>query len=291
MPTLEIITPSYRPDRELCGDLARSVRRFAPEGTRHTIIVPPSDLAHFRPLEHEGATIVTTRDVMPRGFFRLPIANVWLSAGAPLPPVRGWIAQQIVKLQAAAQSTADAVLVADSDVEFVRPFSLADYLIDGRIPLYRLEGAVSAHLPLHMRWDDVSRRLLGLPPEHSPRRADYICWPCLWDPDVVRATLDQVERVTGDRWAVAVGRELHFSEMVLYGVYAEQHVASEERMPFTADMRCPSFSDERALDETALADFIRTVRAADVAVMISAKSGTDLDLRRRMIGALNPADT
>jgi len=54
-------------------------------------------------------------------------------------------------------------------------------------------------------------------------------------------------------------------------------------------MRCPAFSDERSLDEEALTGFLRTLRRADMAVMISAKSGTDLDLRRRLIGALATA--
>lgn len=286
VPTMEIITPSYAPDRELAGDLVRSVRRFAPQGTRHTVIVPPRDLAMFRPLEADGATVRSTREVMPRGFFRMPLANAWLSARSPWPPVRGWIAQQIVKLQAAANSTADTVLVADSDIEFVRPFSLTDFLIDGRVPLYRLEDAVTSALPRHMIWDGVARRLLGLPASTAPARSDYICWPCVWDPAVVRGALRTVERTTGKPWAVAVGRELHFSEMVLYGVYAEHAATLHSPTPFTTDMHCPSFSDERALDEPALMGFLGTLDRGDVAVMISAKSGTDLELRRRSIAAI-----
>ncbi|TFV84076.1 hypothetical protein E4V99_03105 [Microbacterium sp. dk485] len=280
---MEIITPSYAPDRELCGDLVRSVRRFAPIGTRHTVVVPPSDLTLFRPLEAEGATVIATRDIMPRGFVRLPRMNMWLSVRAPWPPVRGWIAQQIVKLQAVAASTADAVLVVDSDVEFVRPFALSDFLVDGRVPLYRLDGAVTDHLPRHLLWDRAARELLGLAPDAAQPRPDYICWPCVWDPAVVRAALARVQRVAGTAWPVAVGRRLHFSEMVLYGVFAEYGRGPVEPLPVTADMHCPSFSDERALDRVALDRFLADVSDDDVAVMISAKSGTDLAVRREAI--------
>ncbi|MCX6502861.1 MAG: DUF6492 family protein [Microbacterium sp.] len=287
---MEIITPSYAPDRELCGDLARSVGRFAPAGTRHTVIVPPRDAALFRPLEDEGADVRSTREVMPRGFVRIPFANVWLSARAPWPPVRGWIAQQIIKLSAAASSTADAVVIADSDVAFVRRFSLDDFLIDGRVPLYRWADAVTGGLPRHLAWDAVARRLLGLPADRTVPRPDYICWPCVWDPAVVRGALQRVERTSGTPWAVAIGRELHFSEMVLYGVYAEHVLSASRPMPVTVDMHCPSFSDERALDGPELDDFLARLTPDDIAVMISAKSGTDLARRRAAISAVTGPD-
>ena len=34
--------------------------------------------------------------------------------------------------------------------------------------------------------------------------------------------LARVEEVTGRRWLEAVGKELHFSECTLYGVYADE---------------------------------------------------------------------
>lgn len=278
--TLELVTPSYAPDRELCGDLVRSARRYAPPGTVHTVIVPPADVTLFSPLAADGARIRSTAEVFPRGFTKLPRANVWINRRTPWLPVRGWIAQQIVKLAAVAASTADVVLVADSDVEFVRPFSADDFLVGGRPPLYRLPAAVTPALPRHMRWDAVARRLLGVEPSATEQLPDYICWPCLWQPAIVRDALDRVERVTGLPWAAAIGRQPHFSEMVLYGVYVD-HVLREG--PFTADMHCPSFSDESALDDVALAAFLERIAPGDVAVMISAKSGTDLAARRDAI--------
>jgi hypothetical protein len=280
MTTLEIITPSYAPDRELCGDLVQSVTRLAPPDTRHTVIVPARDVTAFAPLRAGGADVQSTRTIMPRSFRALPGVNAWLNVRTPWVPVRGWIAQQIIKLEAVARSAADAVLVVDSDVIFIRPFTADDFLVDARVPLYALPDAVSAELPRHMMWDAVARRLLGLPGSDATTHPDYICWPCLWDPELVRGALKRVADVTGKPWASAIGAELHFSEMVLYGVYAQEIAGVATR---TADMHCPSFSDERALDAAALDGFLSRVRPTDVAVMISAKSGTDLGERRRAL--------
>jgi hypothetical protein len=277
---LEIITPSYAADRELCGDLVRSIRTFAPAGTAHTVIVPARDVALFRPLERDGATVIEVGDVLPRHFVKVPFVNGWVNVRSPWPPVRGWIAQQIVKLEAVARSRADAVLVVDSDVQMVRAFTVDDFLVDGEVPLYRREGAVTAELPRHMLWDAAARRLLGLAPDASPQHPDYVCWPCLWQPSVVRAALARVEQTTRRDWASAIGRELHFSEMVLYGVYADEVASAPVH---TDDMHCPACSDEHALDSAQLTEFLASLTPSDVAVMISAKSGTDLELRRAAI--------
>lgn len=288
MPTFEIITPSYSDDRELCGDLVRSIRRFAPAGTPHTLIVPRRDVALFRPLEQEGVTVIEVGDVLPRRFVKVPFVNGWVNVRSPWPPVRGWIAQQIVKLEAVARSTADVVLVVDSDVQMVRKFDVDDFLVNGQVPLYRLDGAVTSALTRHMLWDAVARRLLGVPADESPQHPDYVCWPCLWQPSLVRATLARVEEVAGRDWASAIGRELHFSEMVLYGVYVDE-VASTS--VYTDDMHCPAISDERALDSAQLSAFLASLTPADVAVMISAKSGTDLELRRAAISRASGPDS
>jgi hypothetical protein len=281
-----VLTPSYRPDHELCVDLNRSVLRFAPPDVRHAIVVPSADRGLFGPLASGRTAVLDVRDVVPRELRKVARLNLWVNPRRPLPPVRGWVAQQIVKLAAVAGAGEDLVLLADSDLAFVRPFGAATFAPDGVVPLYRRDGAVSARMPRHMLWDDTARRLLGLPPSAAPVRPDYICWPCAWEPAVVRRMLSRVEQATGLPWATAVGRELHVSEMVLYGVFVDAVEARDRDVPRTADMRCPSHSDERALDRDGLAAFLAGVREQDVAVMVSAKSGTSPALRRRMVAEL-----
>ncbi|MDQ0894278.1 DUF6492 family protein [Agromyces ramosus] len=276
--SMTIITPSYAPDLELCRDLRASLQQCAP-GVGHRIIVPHADLAAFAVLARGNATVEDVNSVMPAGFRKVPFLNAWVSLRSPLPPVRGWIAQQIVKLAAVARARTDIALVVDSDVAFLRPFDAATFAPHGRLPLYRIPGAVTPALPRHMIWHRVARQLLGLPPTSSTALPDYICWPCAWSPAVVRAMLERVQGVTGRHWAAAIGRELHFSEMILYGVYVDEVLGADPR-DATRDMRCPSHPDEIPLDRSGFDEFLRGVRETDVAVMVSAKSGTALEVRR-----------
>lgn len=280
-PSIEIVTPSYAPDLELCRDLVESVAAFARTPVRHRIIVPARDADAFAGLASDSVRIERVPDVLPRGLVAVPRANVWLNTRAPWSPVRGWIAQQIVKLAASAGSAADVVLLVDSDVVFVRPFDASTYLVDGEVPLYRLPGAVDARLPRHVAWDAVARRLLGLPASDAATHPDYICWPCLWRPDVVRRLCAHLERTTGRPWWSAIARELHFSEMVLYGVFTDHH--ETVAAPATDDMHCVTHSDETALTSRDLDVFLDGVGRDDVAVMVSAKSGTELADRRRAL--------
>ncbi|MBD7958550.1 hypothetical protein H9651_12945 [Microbacterium sp. Sa4CUA7] len=284
--SFEIVTPSYARDFELCRELVRSCRAYGPPGIAHTIVVPPRDLTLFAPLRASGASIITTRSMLPRSFAALPGMNAWVNVRRPFPPVRGWIAQQIIKLATVARSHAGAVLIVDSDIEFVRPFSLETFLVDGRIPLYRLPHAVSDSMPRHILWDDVAHRMLGLAPRSLPTRPDFISWPSLWEPAVVRDLLERVSAVAGVDWPTAIARELHFSEMVLYGVFSEQARPRDEHLVVTEDMHCVSISDERTLDRTELSTLFDRLMPADVAVMVSAKSGTDMETRRAGIAAI-----
>jgi hypothetical protein len=284
--TLEIITPSYAPDFELCRDLVASVRRFAPPGTVHRIIVSRADRELFAQLAGDGVVVEVVADLLPSTMRKLPFANAWVSLRRPWPPVRGWIAQQIVKLGAAARSGADRVLLVDSDIVFIRPFSADDMGGSGAIPLYRLTGAVHAGMTRHVLWDAVARDLLGLPASDDGALPDYICCPCPWSPDVVRSLLASVQEHAGMPWQIAIGRQLHFSEMVLYGVYADAFVSPAEDVTVVTDMKCVNHYEETPLDGRGLSRLLESAAQTDVALMVSAKSGTALSTRRDTLAAL-----
>lgn len=284
--TLEILTPSYAPDFDLCSDLVASVRLFAPPGTVHRIVVPGRDRALFEPLAGDGVVIETVGSVLPSRMRKIPGANLWIDYRRPWPPVRGWIAQQIVKLGAAAASSADWVLLVDSDIVFIRPFTAEDYGSGEGVPLYRLEEGVHRGMTRHVQWDAVARRLLGLvavPSHLAETLPDYICCPCLWSPVVVRALLDRVAARSGVPWQVAVGRSLHFSEMVLYGVYADEIAAENTAVRHISRMRCVNHYAESPLDDADFARLLARAGPGDLAVMVSAKSGTSLATRRRAL--------
>jgi hypothetical protein len=279
MPRLAIITPSYAPDFELCAELHRSVQTFCPPTVEQHIIVPKRDLALFAGLAGERTHIHDVAEFLPRSFMALPGVNGWVNTRRPYPPLRGWITQQIVKLAAAAGLDAEVALLVDSDIEFIRPFGPELFLRDSVARFYRKPGAIDEHLPRHVIWHQVARRLLGLPAAEAPF-TDYICWPAPWDPAVVRQLLARVEQVTGRPWATAVGAQLHFSEEILYGVFVDEVLGAPATGYATSEMLCPEYSDEVPLDEAGLAAFLGKVTPEDIAVMVSAKSHTPLEIRR-----------
>lgn len=282
---LEVITPSYAPDFELCRDLNASVVRHGGERVRHTVIVPPRDVGLFSPLEGERTTVRSTDDYL-RGLLRLP-RNLWFNPHRPWVPVRGWIAQQVVKLEAAARSTSDMVVMVDSDIVFVQDFGVDTFrTAEGQPEFYRAAGAIDASLPRHVIWHDVARRLLGLPPHDGLPLDDYVCCPCGWEPAVVRAMLAEVEQRAGAPWQRVVGAQLHFSEMILYGVYVDQRRGDEDARRVVDDMRCHRYYDEVPLEDDGLVRFLAGIRPVDHSVMISAKSGTPLEARRAALSRL-----
>lgn len=280
--TMAVVTPSYAPDRELCGDLNRSVLRFTGADVHHHIVVPSPDMKSFESLAGRRTTVHRADQFLPREMVRIPSLNVWMNLRRPYPPVRGWIAQQIVKMSIAASLNADIVLLVDSDIVLIRPIDAYTYAPSGSAALYRLDNGIDASLPRHRLWHQVSRRLLGLPPTRATLLPDYICWPCAWQPDVVRSMLKRIERSTGKPWETAVGSEIHFSEMILYGVYVE-HVLGLEGRAVSPDMRCLNHSEEVSLDVALLRHLLSGLKESDVAVMVSAKSRTALADRREAL--------
>ena len=280
MSTLAVITPSFGPDFELCAALNASVIAHSPASVRHHIIVPRRDVALFRGLEGPRTQIHEENDFLPRSFRPLPGLNYSMNLRRPFPPLRGWILQQIIKLAATARSHAEVVVLVDSDIEFIRPFSADTFRRDGVVRFYRKPDEVDDRLPRHVMWHQRSRSLLGLPSSGSPPFPDYVSSLMAWDPVIVRRLLQRVESVTGRRWTDAIGQQLHFSEWTLYGVFMDEILDGSSRTFSTEDSLCHAYWDEVPLSERTLQEFLAATGPYDVAVMISAKSRTPMAVRR-----------
>lgn len=277
---LTVLTPSYGPDAELCADLNRSVMELT-DDVEHHIVVPRGDRKLFSSMEGGRTFVHDVGEFLPRRLVKIPGANAWVNALRPWPPVRGWIAQQLVKLSAAASFTTRGVLLVDSDMVLIRRTSLESFMVNGRPAMYRNPGAVHAGLPLHRTWHETSRSLLGLAPPPAENLPDYISWPCLWNPGIVRDLLSAVEENTGLTWTTAIGSQLRFSEMILYGVYVDEVLGGAEST--TSRMKSVVYSEERPLNPAGLAELLAAVSSDDLAIMISAKSGTRLHHRRQAV--------
>ena len=168
-----LLTLSYSGDYDCCRLLCDSIDRFAAPDLSHRLFVPTRDMPLFAPLGGVKRTIGSQdRDLLPfwlkkmpmpgprlRQWLRLPRRNLYLSLYTP--PLRGWIAQQIMKISAAADSPTEIVLHVDSDGIFVRPLT-AEFLTrpDGAVRFYRNPHRET--LATHILWREVACRLLGL---------------------------------------------------------------------------------------------------------------------------------
>jgi hypothetical protein len=288
MTRMAVITKSFAPDFELCVALNRSVLDNSPDTVRHHIVVPRSDFKLFGRLTGPRTHIRCEADLLSRTFVRVPFVNITVNLSRPFPPVRGWIQQQVVKLAAVAASEDDVVLVADSDVEFFRPFTAEMFVRDGKVRFFCNPNQIDKRLPRHMIWHRVARALLGLPPAEPPY-ADYISSPLAWDPIIVRRMLARVTATTGRPWPTAIAGQLYFSECVLYGVFVDGVIGAPANSFASDDPLCLLYWEQTPLNLDSAAHFIRGVRPTDVAAVIQSKSRTPLAVREAAFAALRAA--
>ena len=213
---LHMITCSYGPDLERCRRLCRSVDEQVDAEIPHTLVVPRRDRKAFAPLAGGRRRVLMVEDILPARFRRLPGSERWWFDERGW-PVRGWIVQQLTKLCADRVTDAEALLFADSDLQFIRPFSARDVLRDGQLRLHRVSGA-KRH-GVHLKWHRKAGELLGTPRRYAG--ADYVGQLITWRREHLVALKGRIETVTGRPWHRAVGRSLRFSEYILYGAYVD----------------------------------------------------------------------
>ena len=285
MTRMAVITKSFAPDFKLCAALNRSVLDNSPDTVQHHIIVPRQDLKLFQQLTNLRTHIRCETDFLPRTFIRVPFSNGVVNLRRPFPPVRGWILQQMIKLAAVAASEDDAVLVADSDVEFIRPFTAEMFVRDGTVRFYCNPNKIDIRLPRHLIWYRVARALLGLPPVEPPY-SDYITSPLAWNPKLVRQLLARVEATTGHPWPTAIAGQLHFSECVLYGVFVDSVMGAPANEFISDDSLCLVYWEHAPLDLDNAASFIHRFKPTDIAAVIQSKSRTPPAVRNAIFSAL-----
>ena len=279
MADLAVITASYAPDFEFCRDTVTSVRTYAPAGTVHYVIVPRRDLKLFSEFAGPSTMVWPVERLMPRRVMTVPGANFWVNLRRPFPPIRGWVMQQLVKIQIASEIDADLLLYADSDFIFIRPFTAETFKKDGRVRFYRKEAAIDEGLPRHIIWHNVARDMLGAP-RAEPPLPDYIHSPGTWERRKVLAMQDRIRKITGRHWLDVVTSELHFSENILYGVFVDVVLGEDADITVVDSMLCHTYwgapGSTLSLDE--VEKFIDTTPPEDVALWITDR--TPVDIRR-----------
>lgn len=292
-----ILTLSYAGDFDCCRLLCESVDRFASDDFVHKLYVPTRDLALFAPFANARRKVASQdRDLLPRWMWkapmpaprwrellRLPRRNVYLSLFSP--PVRGWIAQQVMKIAAAAAAETEVILHVDSDTLFIRPLSL-DRLVraDGKVRLYQTPDQVDQ--PGHRLWHETASRLLGLPPDPF-HNGDYIDQLVVWRRSTARRLIARLEQVGGRDWRKILANRQHFSEYILYGVFADNDLGLDEagHWPDPHSLCHSLWTDQIASVEEERA-FIEALRPDQSACLLQSTLPLSLDERRAFIARI-----
>lgn len=258
------VTPSYARDFERCRLLSESRQRFAPE-IAHYIIVDPHDLPRFRALAGPQTHVIDARDVLDASFHKLWGRNGWWINARTL-PVRGWITQQLRKLAMPRIAEHDILLNIDSDVVFIRRFTL-DMLFDrDRLALFE----VDYRNPEIEGWAETGARLIGLPAPSTTN--NYVGMLIPWWRRHVIALTDAIEAEFRRPWQITVARQRSFSEYMTYGAFARRRLGLENAAHFSDGRKLVQTSWHQPIGTAAgLEALFATAPAESVAVMVHSK--------------------
>lgn len=289
--SVNLVTCSFSGDLDVCRLLCESVDRFVSPAVAHRLYVPAKDAPLFADLASPRRIVATQESLLPSWFWRAPLPPQPWRARFGLPrrdvyltpfslPVRGWIAQQIMKLAATEAAGAEIVVHVDSDNAFIRPFGVERLVRDGRVRLYREPEMVA--MPSHRLWHAAAGRLLGLPPADF-YGAEYIDQLVVWRRSTLLRLLARIAQTSGTDWRVTLARTPHFAEYILYGVFADRALGLDAAGHFADPVSlCLSrwsgaFAD--AADEEA---FIAAIRPHHAACLIQSTIDMAPDARRRL---------
>ncbi len=265
-----IVTPSFGGDLEQFSLLNESIVRMAPSDIEHLVITDRDDLELFRPLVHDRMRLVTKEDVLPGRVRRLSRSKqVWLSTA--FPPIRGWIAQQMVKIQVAATNVRPYLLFADSDVVFLRPFEVDRFCRDGAIGLSRVRYE-SDDLAA---WRRSSAHLLRIEPAAERESINYVSNLIPWRRDVAQAMVDRIESTHRTSWTTSVALRPHFSEYTLYGMYCDEFAGRHAAGHFSWDDPILNLNWEPVMSDDDLTRRISRTTDVQVGAMFHSKSDFD----------------
>ncbi len=263
-----IITASFAPDFERCALLVRSIQEYISPASRHYLIVDQRDLPLFRELSGPGVEIMTVESVLPGWIRRLPGSNRWWLS-LKTPPVRNWILQQSVKLAIGRLIPEDVLVFVDSDVTFIRPCSLNQFVKDGQVRLFRIPD--EGRIPSQYAWHQTAARLLGLPPRDY-FGARFIGNAISWRRDNIIKLHDHIERVSGRSWMETVLRQWRLSEYILYGAFVDHVLGDDSGHYRDTHNLCHEYWNSVPMSDEQLGEFFANVRPNQAAVMISARA-------------------
>ena len=216
------VTPTHIGDIHQFEVLRRSIRLFAP-GFHHIALVNTEDCGRFaeRFGDDSPLEIVRTADVLPAEIERRRrksglkwFTGRWLHKHQ----IRGWHAQQLMKLYALADCPYEAAVFIDSDVFVCRPLEPDYFCVAGRLKLFRRK-AVNAEC---LDFDISTHEILGNP-LHQVQVTDlydYIYSPASFRKSTAVRLFAELERRRRSKWVRRFLAEKRPSEYNLLGYSA-----------------------------------------------------------------------
>lgn len=215
-----IITPSHAPDIRQFSLLRRSIKLFAPDFP-HIAIVNTEDCDVFRD-RFRGDThleIIRSSDVLPRSIEqrRRKSGPKWLTGKSfHRRLIKGWHAQQLIKIYALADCYYDAAVFIDSDVFFCRPLGPNYFYIDDQLKLFR-RRAVDAEA---LDFDISTHEILGNPLHQVTELYDYIFSPACFRKSSAISLFTEFNRRKRSTWVRRFLAQTRPSEYNLLGYAA-----------------------------------------------------------------------
>jgi hypothetical protein len=193
------MTPTHHGDIEQFSILRRSIKLFAP-GMPHIALVNTEDEEQFRErFRGDALQIVKSSDVLPRSIEHRRrksgprwLTGKWLHGRV----IKGWHAQQLMKLYALAECPYESAAFIDSDVFICRPLSADYFHVDGRLKLFR-RRAVNAEA---LDFDIATHEILGNPLHEITELYDYIFSPACFRRSSAVSLFEEFARRKRSTW-------------------------------------------------------------------------------------------
>ena len=286
-----IITTSYDRDFERCRLLCETIDRHVDGTFRHLIVIDRKDYKLFRPLAGGRRWLIEKEELLPKwirptgfafGRFR---RHLWLSCRSR--PVGGWLMQQIAKIAISRRADADILVLVDSDVCFVRKFTINQILSGSRVLLYRVEATIPENKGPHDLWCKSAAELLAVQFEFPA--SDFISQLVVWRSENVEGLCQRIESTTGRHWVAAIANKRRFSEYLAYGMLVERYLGEQAGHYFSDRPLCHSYWDYEPLNPECYRAFIDAAGADQVAIGVQSISDTPIDVIRSAFNKVHSA--
>lgn len=218
-----LITPTHRRDLEQFALLRRSVNRFMP-GVPHLVIVNREDCAIFerRFAAERDLVLIRSSDILPASieWRRRRSGPKWLTGLRRVSGglVKGWHAQQLMKLFLLAECPYEAAAFVDSDVFVCRPLPRDYFHVGERLKLFR-RVAPNAEA---MDFDIATHEILGNPLHRISQLSDYIYSPTCFRRSTAEALFAEFRRRRRSGWVRRFLSQKRPSEYHLLGYAATE---------------------------------------------------------------------